>query len=384
MNAAVIPRAAHGREQLGVGAGGRADEDEVERRARRAGRRSRPPSRSPRIVPPSRFVAKTSPGVALAEDVVQRDEAELARMARRAGDDDAARVEQRPELLGASDSARGRATSTSASTATGRPSTTISGLTSTATTSGSASASRLRPSRIVDERVAIDGRLAAERSEQRLGAQVVDHLLGVDAVERHEPEAARRRSPRRGSRRSPSITHGPNCASVCTPAISSRVPRTIGATSSSTGTVVGRAPRRAAPSAARAHRVGSSAEVRAARGRARSCARSRRRRASPRPGSRAPRRRPPRRPASPRCARAAPGRRTRQQALRADFRERGHRRVDVSAGRRRPSTAAVEFGRRRSWTSSHTAWLRSFQNSSRSTRLRSLPASVRGSSSRSS
>src|SRR5690606_8722642 len=69
------------------------------------------------------------PRVAVREDVVRRDEAELAGMARRARDDDAAWLEERAEAI----DCRGRhaaSTSTSASTAIGSPSLTMSGFTS--------------------------------------------------------------------------------------------------------------------------------------------------------------------------------------------------------------------------------------------------------------
>ena len=47
---------------------------------------------------------------------------------------------------------------------------------------------RRQPDEHVDEPLAVDGRLAPERAEQRLGGEVVDHLLGVDARDRHQPE----------------------------------------------------------------------------------------------------------------------------------------------------------------------------------------------------
>ena len=118
--------------------------------------------------------------VPLAQDVVQRDEPELARMARRAGDDDAAGIEQRLHLRRRAH--RGPAISTSASTATGRPSTTISGLTSTDTMSGSRVRERAEPEQGGREHVAIDRGLAPEGTEQRLGLELVDHLVGVDPL----------------------------------------------------------------------------------------------------------------------------------------------------------------------------------------------------------
>src|SRR5207344_2408582 len=106
------------REQFEVGAGGRADEDQVD-----------PGPRGEVVDRGHRFDTEDRPtlavrgvdlaGIALAEDVVQRDEAELARMARGTGNDDSAGVEQRPELLRPRTGC-GHVTSTNASTATGR------------------------------------------------------------------------------------------------------------------------------------------------------------------------------------------------------------------------------------------------------------------------
>ena len=100
-------------------------------------------------------------------------------------------LEQGPEPLGVGGGpSRHQRTSTSASTATGRPSTTISGLRSAdAMSSRSVAAASDRPEQHVDDRRPVDRRLAAERPEQRLERQVVDHLLGVDPVDRHQPEA---------------------------------------------------------------------------------------------------------------------------------------------------------------------------------------------------
>src|SRR5581483_11104313 len=82
--------------------------------------------------------------VALRQDVVQRDEAELPRMARDTGHDHTARLEQRAEARRVVRGlhAEAASSSTSASTATGTPSTISNGLTSTATMSGRALASR--------------------------------------------------------------------------------------------------------------------------------------------------------------------------------------------------------------------------------------------------
>ena len=146
------------------------------------------------------------------------------------------------DAVGAGARRRPSSSSTSASTATGLPSTTISGLRSTERDVGSL-LRRDATARAAwrATRVAIDRGLAAERPEQRLGREVVE-------------EVARRRARSSGTRRNatspsasastpptPNITHGPNCGSRTSPAISSRVPRTIGATSSSTGPSSGRA-----------------------------------------------------------------------------------------------------------------------------------------------
>ena len=80
-------------------------------------------------------------------------------------------------------------TSTRASTATGRPSTTSSGLRSAEAMSSRRAAASDRPTSTSATASAVDGRLAPERPEQGLEGQVVDHLLGVDPGDRHQPEA---------------------------------------------------------------------------------------------------------------------------------------------------------------------------------------------------
>ena len=80
-------------------------------------------------------------------------------------------------------------TSTSASTATGAPfSPTSSGFTSMLTTSSRSVASVDSPTMMSTHRRPIDGGLAAHRSEDRLRSQLVEHLLGVGAVDGREPE----------------------------------------------------------------------------------------------------------------------------------------------------------------------------------------------------
>ena len=133
---------------------------------------------------------------------MQRDEAELARMGRRARDDHAARFEERTE--GHSSVGRGRgsarngvgkgmpaparaSSSTSASTATGLPSTTMSGLRSTDDVGPVVGEPGEADQRRRDGRP-IDGGLAAERPEQLLGREIVEKLVGVELGERDQPE----------------------------------------------------------------------------------------------------------------------------------------------------------------------------------------------------
>ena len=123
------PRA--GAEQLGVRAGRRADEHEVDGAS--AGRSSIAGDRVDAEDRPALAVRGVHRArVALAEDVVQRDEAELAGVARRARDDDAARLEQRAEVLGVDAASVGhRRDLHERVDRDRRPSTTISGFTST-------------------------------------------------------------------------------------------------------------------------------------------------------------------------------------------------------------------------------------------------------------
>ena len=102
-------------------------------------------------------------------------------MARRAGDHHAAWLEQRAEVLGVERAGRAHAaTSTSASTAIGRPATTMSGLRSTLRTSGRAIGEVGEAGDHRDEGVAVDRRLAPELAEELLGVEIVDELVGVD------------------------------------------------------------------------------------------------------------------------------------------------------------------------------------------------------------
>ena len=367
-----MPRRAHARSSSGFAAGGRAHEHEVDHGAVGQVVDAAPPCRCRGPSPPSRLVAYDLARVALAQDVVQRDEPELAGMARRAGDDHAARVEQRAACcVGAGSSARHRATSTSASTAIGRPSTTISGLRSTRhdvgpgfgergepeerrrrarsrstagsprnapssawvarssiSSSASTSVERHEPERDVGDRLGEDAADAEHhaRPELRVGVQPGDELA-VAAHHRRDEQLDRRR--RRAWRRA-----------------------------SSSAAAARPRPRRAR---FEAHQpaLGLVGDRVAAR-------------ASPPPGSRA----------SAAAATASSASATRalvehgdavlgEQALRVGFGEGRRRRGLIGPPTLRPPTA-------------QTAWLRSFQYSSRRTRFSSLPESVRGSSSRSS
>ena len=93
-------------------------------------------------------------------------------------------------------------------------------------------------------------------AEQRLGREVVDQLVGVDARRAARAGTRRRRAPRRARRRRRASRVGPNCGSRCSPAMSSRCPGTIGATSTLDLAVVGRGRGRAGRSAASATGVG--------------------------------------------------------------------------------------------------------------------------------
>ena len=64
----------------------------------------------------------------------------------------------------------------------------MSGLRSTAATSGRSAARRDRPRSVGAQRGAVDRGLAAERAEQLLGREVVEQLVGVELGERDEPE----------------------------------------------------------------------------------------------------------------------------------------------------------------------------------------------------
>ncbi len=69
----------------------------------------------------------------------------------------------------------------------GLPSTTISGLQSTETSDGSRLGGGGQRQEDVGQGVAIDGRLATERTQDRLGLQLVDHVQRIDAIDRDHP-----------------------------------------------------------------------------------------------------------------------------------------------------------------------------------------------------
>ena len=251
MNAAVIPRRAQARSSSGFARGGRADEDEVDgrvgrevvdRRARcrcRGSCRPRGSWRTPRPRSPGsgccgarrtrtcrdgstrrrprRRAARTGRGSARRRASGRRSRRDLDERVDRdrpAVDDD-----QRVEV----DAARRRVAPRRA-----RASPRITATSASRSTAGSP---RNGPS-------------------SAWVCEVVDQLLGVDRGRAARAGTRRRRSPRRGCRRCRASRVGPNCGVGCRPAMSSRLPRTIGATSRSTGTVVGRRGARAARSAA--------------------------------------------------------------------------------------------------------------------------------------
>ena len=294
MNAAAIPRRAHAASSSRLARGGRADEDEVDGRVvgeivdRRDRRRCRGSCR-PRGS--SRRPRPRSPGsgcCAARRSRTSRGGSTRRRRRRRAG-----RTAPASAPCAAHQSAvrRSRPARRPRPVARRRRS---AGSRRPTRRRARASASALSPRMRRRERVAVDRGLAAERSEQRLGL----------AARR---SSRRRRSARAGTSRKltsaiasarippkPIITQRPNCASVCRPAISSRAPRTIGATSRSTAPSSGVAARQQRVGGL-AHR-GLVAEVEpdeAALGLVRDRVAAR---ASPPPGSRARSpRRPPRR-----------------------------------------------------------------------------------------
>ena len=234
---------------------------------------------------------------------------------------------------------------------------TTSGLTSTETTPGSAAASARQ--RRAARRAPRRGRRRVRRAPAPSSAWLwsSSSMSSASAPESGTSRNATSPSASVSTPPIPTITHGPNCASVCTPAMSSRVPVIMGATRRST-----------APSSGRGGR-------------------EQRRRAAARTASASVR--PSRtRPRSVLCAIASPCELHHDRvAERVGGRDRG---VGVGHAARASTTGTPYRStiRRESRSDEglthQTAVSRSLQNSSRSTRLSSLPDSVRGSSSRTS
>ena len=170
-------------EQVGVGGGRGAHEDEVDGVVGQLGDVGHDLDAEHVAGFAARAVDRAR--VARREDVVEAHEAELARVGRHPRDEHAPRLEQRLE---AGRVHRHQLISTSASTATGRPSTTMSGLRSALTIDGSAAAASERPTSTSTSAARSTARLAADLTEQPLGGEVVDHLEGVLARDRHQPE----------------------------------------------------------------------------------------------------------------------------------------------------------------------------------------------------
>ena len=154
------------------------------RRRRRGGRRCCARCRCPRTSRALEVGRAHLARVAAGQDVVERDEPELARMARRPGDDHAPGLEQRrkpaPSRTGVTERSvparrSTRSSSTSASTATGLPSTMMSGLTSADATSGrSRCEARRGRGDVAPARSRSTAGSPRNGAEQRLGAQIVD------------------------------------------------------------------------------------------------------------------------------------------------------------------------------------------------------------------
>ena len=207
---------------------------------------------------------------------MQRDEAELARVARRAGDDHALRVEQRAEVLGV-DAQRHTSDLDERVDGDRAPSTTISGLTSTRTIVGIGLRRAASESRGARRRTAARSTAGSPRNGPSSAwvDRSVDHLLGVDAVDRDEAErtsaiASARTPP------TPSITPSPNWGSGAVRRSARGCPAPSARRAPDRAVLAGR---RASSSAAAASTAPHVARGRGARARVRSCARSRRRRA---------------------------------------------------------------------------------------------------------
>src|SRR5690606_34887645 len=234
-----------GPEQVRVGGGRGADEDEVELAVGQVVDRG--DDRHAEDL--AGFARRAVEGalVPRGEDVVQADEAELAGMGGHAGDDDAAGLEQGPE--GLHRMTGHEATSTRASTGVGTPSTTMSGFRSADTIDGSASAARDRPSSTAASASRSTG--GSPRNSRRSFCVARSSIISAASIS--VIGTSRKATSATASARmppTPSMTVMPNCSSRCSPAISSRLPRSIGATSRCTSPSSGRAAARSSSAAA--------------------------------------------------------------------------------------------------------------------------------------
>ena len=163
---------------------------------------------------PSRLTREDLAAVAEAQQVVERHEAELAGVRGGAGDDDAARMEERREAreqlarrcARAARRARRRRRARPARPARRRRSgvapRTISGFTSTLRTSGRSSGEARRGPRAARPARRVDGRLAAEGLEQQPArAQAAQHPARLGRARAAPRRRPRRRAPRPGCRR---------------------------------------------------------------------------------------------------------------------------------------------------------------------------------------
>ena len=222
------------------------------------------------------------------------------------GDHHPAGLEQGAELLGgpgsraSSAAARRPATpagssrrSTRASTATGRPSTTMRGLRSTEAMPGSASTAAERPRR-TSARASRSTAGSPRNSPSRAWVARSSIISSASArLSGHQPHHHVGDAPRRGCRRRPAARWARTAGRGTTPAISSRVPLHHGGDQQRDRPVVGGGGGQqllAPPDGPRRRRPGPGGP-----GPARSCGRWRRRTASPPRGGRAPRRRSRRR-----------------------------------------------------------------------------------------
>ena len=186
MKAAEIPRRAQASSSSGLAAGGRANEGEVDGARRRelvdGGDGLDPEDRA--AVPVGR---EDLAFVALAQDVVQRDEAELPGMARGADDHDTARVEERAHC-GAACVARSRDLDQRVDR--DRAPVDDDQRVDVDRDDGRAPRRRARRGRGSSRR-ARRGRRRARPGTDRAapGSELLDHLVGVDALQRDEPEA---------------------------------------------------------------------------------------------------------------------------------------------------------------------------------------------------